>query len=105
MELVTGFAAPRAADIRQMVIDRHLEACSDAIPALVAGLEHSDPLVRIECLEVLERVSSEDRDRSVLAIGAFLRKLRLRTPQKEAARRALDTSDLQAAGVRRALHP
>ena len=105
MELVTGFAATRAAAIRQKVIDGRVEACSDAIPALVAGLEHSDPFVRIEYQEVLERVSRDDRDRSVLAIGAFLRKLCLRTPQKEAARRALDTSDSQAAGVRRALHP
>ena len=59
MELVTGLAAPRAADIRQMVIDRHVEAISDAIPALVAGPEHRDPLVRVECLEVLERVSTK----------------------------------------------
>jgi hypothetical protein len=41
MELVTGLGAPRAADIRQTVIDRHVEACSDAIAALVAGLEHN----------------------------------------------------------------
>jgi hypothetical protein len=39
----------------------------------MAGLEHSDPPVRIECREVLERGSSDDRDPSVLAIGAFLK--------------------------------
>jgi hypothetical protein len=88
-----------------MVTDRLVKARSDAIPALVAGLEHGDPHVRIGCPEALDKVGREDRDQSVQAIGAFLRKPRLRTPQKEAAWPALEAIDPQAAGVMRALHP
>ena len=69
---------------------------SDAIPALVAGLEHGDPLVR-------HRVpgdAGEGRQRRSGSVGtghgAFLRKPRLRTPQKEAAWRALEAIDPQA---------
>ena len=101
-DLVRCFAAPRAADIRGTVIARLTEAGSEAIPALVAGLEYNDPLVRIGCLEVLEKVGSKDRDRSVQAIDAFLRKRLRRTPQKEAARRALVAIDSQASGATRA---
>jgi hypothetical protein len=104
-DLVTCFAAPRAADIRGTVFGRLVEARRDAIPALVAGLDHGDPLVRIGCLEALGRVGKEDRDRSVQALGTFLRKSRLRPSQKEAAWRALEAIDTQAAGAMRAHHP
>jgi hypothetical protein len=87
------------------VIDRLVEAGSEVNPALLAGLEHGNPLVPIGCLEVLEVVGSRDWDRPIPAFGAFLRKPLLRTHQKEAARRALDAIDSQAPGPTRALHP
>jgi hypothetical protein len=56
------------ADIRGMVTDRLVEARGDAISALVAGLEHGDPHVRIGCPEALDKVGREDRDQSVQTI-------------------------------------
>jgi hypothetical protein len=98
-DLVTCFAAPRATDIRGTVIDRLVEARGDAIPALVAGLEHGNPLVRIGCLEVLENVGREDRDRSVHALDAFLRKPRLSLMRRFLCHEAIPRSRTRLRGI------